>query len=329
MKEKNVKKQITYIRRKWHGVRTKEGFQRAMLFISFVLVSSLFWLILSLNDNMTHSVDVSIKVDNVPDSVTFINDLPANVHVTVKDKGTNLVRIAMLNQLHMNFNFRDFANNGVFAVSRQDFSQSLKSLFGNSAQITSTSLDSLYTFYTTGKGRRVPIVVNADITASPGYMIAGLSVPTQKSVLVYSHTPMADTIMRVYTKPIVRRNLSETIEVDVELRKIPDVRFEPEKIHVVIPVEPLVKKESVVPISVEKVPEGKNLLLFPNNVRVVYYIPMSLYNSDLVPLEVSVDYNDVGRYVGNNLPLRLSAVEDYVEGVKVLADSVEYTVQNN
>ena len=324
-----MKKQVTYIRRKWHGVRTKEGFHRAMLFISFVLVSSLFWLILSLNDNMTHSVDISVKVENIPDSVTFINDLPPSVQVTVKDKGTNLVRVAMLNQLHVNFNFRDFANKGVFAVSRQEFSQALKSLLGNSAQVTSTSVDSLFSYYTTGKGRRIPIVVNADITAAPGYMISGLPMPTQKSVLVYSNTPMADTILRVYTKPIVRRNLSETIEVDVDLRRIPDVRFEPENVHVVIPVEPLVKKESVIPISVDKVPEGKNLLLFPNNVKVVYYIPMSLYSSDLVPVEVFVDYNDVGKYSGNNLPLKLSVVEDYVEGAKVLADSVEYTVQNN
>lgn len=324
-----MKPEIKNILEQWHGVRTKEGFHRAILFICFVLVSSLLWIILSLNDNVTQTFDVRVKIENVPDSITFINDPPSMVHVTVKDKGTNLVRNGWLNKLHVNFNFRDFAENGIFHVSRTDFSTALKSAFGNSAQIASSSVDSLYMRYTSEKGRRVPVVVIADITTAPGFIMASSPEPSEKGVLIYSDSNMGDTITRVYTQPVGFRNLENTTEVEVAIRPIAGTKIVPSKVKVKIPIEPLVKKESMVTITIDKMPEGQTLLLFPNMVRVEYYTPMSLYNSDLVPVDVSVDFQDVDKYKGNNLPLRVTTLSDYVEGVKVLEDSVEYALQNN
>lgn len=324
-----MKLNIKKILEQWRGVRTKEGFHRAILFLCFILVATLLWAILSLNDSVTETFDVRVKIENVPDSITFINDPPSTVHVTVKDKGTNLVRNGWLNKLHMNFNFRDFADNGIFHVGRNDFSTSLKAAFGNSAQITSSSVDSLYLHYTSEKGRRVPVVVVSDVTTAPGFIMANSPVPSEKGVLIFAEPQVGDTISRVYTEPVVYRNLENSTEVEVAIRPISGVKIVPSKVKVKLPIEPLVKKESMVTISVDKMPEGKTLLLFPNMVRVEYYTPMSLYNSDLVPVDVTVDFQDVGKYKGNNLPVHVTVLSDYVAGVKVLEDSVEYALQNN
>lgn len=314
------------VKNKWRGMKASTGFHNSVLFMSFVAVATVFWLILSLNDSVTETFDVNIKLDNVPDSVTFIQDLPVSIHVTVKDKGSNLVRTGMFNRPHVNFNFRDYAENGIFSVNKQEFSMALKTTFGNSAQIASTSVDSLYSRYTTGKGKRVPVDVCSDVSAAPGYIIAKSPVPEVKAVLIYAQANATDTISKVYTECIVRRNLNKTQDVEVKLKPIANVKIVPSSIKVSIPVEPLVKKESTVTVEVEGGTLVEDLLLFPAKVKVEYYTPMSLYSSDLCPVEVWVDYNDIHRTKSDKLPVKTKILADYVESVRVLLDSVEYTV---
>lgn len=310
-------------------MRASTGFHNFVLFLAFVAVSSLFWIILSLNDNVTRTFDVDLKIDNVPDSVTFITDPPAIFHVTLRDKGTNILRSGIISNPRVGLNFRDYGEDGVFRLTKNEINAVVKGAFGNSAQITSVSLDSLCLRYTTDKGRRVPIVVLADVSAVPGMVISETPKPLQRSALVYSYSNVIDTITRVYTQPIVKRNMSSTTEVEVSLQPIPTVKIVPSSVKVLIPVEPLVKKESMATVTSNNVPEGESLLLFPNKVQVVYYVPMSLFNSDLVPVDVSVDYTDIFRYSGDRLPVRIRSYADYVESPRILTDSVEYTLVKN
>ncbi len=314
------------IKEKWRGMRASTGFHNFVLFLAFVAVAAFFWLVMSLNDNVTQTFDVDLKVENVPDSVTFINDPPATFHVTLRDKGTNILRSGILSHPHIGLNFRDYAENGIFRVTKTDINAAVKSTFGNSAQITAVSLDSLRLYYTSEKGRRVPVVVVADVSAASGMVISDAPKPLLHYALIYSYSEDIDTITRVYTQPIVRRNLSETTEVEIPMRPIPAVKIVPSKVKVKIPVEPLVKKESMATVSALNVPEGESLLLFPNRVQVVYYVPMSLFNSDLVPVEVSVDYRDIYKYSGDRLPVSIHSFADYVESPQMFTDSVEYTL---
>ncbi|MDE6338184.1 MAG: YbbR-like domain-containing protein, partial [Muribaculaceae bacterium] len=279
-----------------------------------------------LNDSVEDTLEVRLNVTNVPDSVTFITDPPATFHVTLRDKGTNIVRSGLLGHPKMALNFRDYSKDGIFRVSRSDVNAAMKHSFGGTAQLIGISLDSLYLHYTTRKGRRVPIVVIEDVTAAPGMVICDACQALQRSALLYSYEDKVDTITRVYTQPIIKRNLTETTEVTVALKPIPGVKIVPSSVKVKIPVEPLVKKEALATVSATNVPSGESLLLFPNRVQVVYYVPMSLFSADVVPVEVVVDYNDIYRYDGARLPVRIRRFADYVESPQIYTDSVEYTL---
>lgn len=316
------------IREEWRGMKASRGFHNALVFLAFVGVAALFWLILALNDSVTETLDVRLRIQNVPDSVTFINDPPQEIRVTLRDKGTNLMRAGILNTPHIDLNFRDYAENNLFRLSRTDLNSVLKSTFGSSAQISSVSVDSLRLSYTTGKGRRIPIVIRADISAAPGSIISGLPEPETSSVRLYSLSDEVDTITHVYTRELVKRNLKETGEYEVQLRPIPGTKIVPSKIKVRIPVEPLVKKESMATVVAENVPAGKSLLLFPTKIPVSYYVPMSLFSSDVVPMTISVEYEDTKLTTHNKVPLYMKEVQDYVMNPELKVDSVEYTLVN-
>ena len=122
-------------------------------------------------------------------------------------------------------------------------------------------------------------------------------------------------------------DLAESRSFRAELRSIPGVRLIPSTVQVEVNVEPLVAKEDVVTVVAENVPQDENLLLFPSNVRVSYYVPMSDFSDDKKAVRVVVDYNDVAAHMGERIPLRIEPVSG-VHAVKphLHTDSVEYTL---
>lgn len=296
------------------------------MFLVFVAIAAVFWFIIALNDNITETFSVRLNIVNVPDSVTFITDPPADIHVTLRDKGTNIMRSGVIKNPEVSINFRDYSRDGIFRLSASDLNAELKSDLGGVAQITSCSIDSLRLYYTTDPGKKVPVVVRADVSAASGYVIPGRPVSVQKFVKVYSYRDEIDTIHTVATQKFVRKDLAQTTVCRVKLVQIPNVKIVPSSVNVSIPVEPLVHKESYVAIDVVNLPANESMLLFPNKVQVSFYVPMSRFNDDNVPIIAMVDYNDIRRSKSSRIPVRLGKYPPMFVNVVLKTDSVEYTL---
>ncbi|MDE6842931.1 MAG: hypothetical protein K2J24_05340 [Muribaculaceae bacterium] len=320
-------KRIDRIRHRWESMKASGSLHNLAVFVVFVAVATMFWLILALNDDSQDSFDTRLVISNIPDSVTFITDPPTQLHVSVRDRGTNLLRTGVMRHPVVNFNFRDYASGGVMRISHSDIVAALKATFGTTAQIASVSVDSLRLAYTTGKGKRVPVVVSADIVPAPGNVLAGPPSSEQKSVHVYAaDRSVLDTLTRVFTDRIVRRGIEDPTDVTVPLHQVQGVRMVPDKVKVHIAVEPLIAKESLVSVTAQHVPAEESLLLFPSKVTVRYFVPMSKFSDYEPEFEIVVDYNDITRIHSNRLPVKLQRSPKGAVNAELRQDSVEYTI---
>ncbi len=311
----------------WRSIRNSSKFRSALTFLIFVGIAALFWLILTLNDSVESSVMMNVKITNKPDSVTFISDVPRHIHVEVRDKGSNLMRTAWLRTPTVNLDFRVLADNDQFVCSRSDMMVALKESFGGNASILSSSIDSLRLIYTSRPGKPIPVVVDVAAHAKAGFVVAGSpkSVPTR--VVAYGPREVLDTLNRVYTKSYVESDLDESRSFTSDLRAVRGVRLIPSRVTVDINVEPLVAKEDVVPVVAKNVPSGESLLLFPSKARVSYYVPMSEFSSDVKPVRVVADYDELATHKGARIPLRIEIIEGSLAVRPQLhTDSVEYTL---
>lgn len=317
------------IRETWARVKATKGFHSLLTFLVFVAIAALFWFFMALNENTQDDFEVKLNIYNVPDTVTFINVPPAQVHVLVRDKGTNLWRIGVISKATLNVNFRDYATQGnIFRISKSEMNGLLKNVFGPQAAIISSSVDSLRLSYTTLPGKRVPVDLQGVFTAAVGKVLTGKPVVTPSSVTVYSTQDVLDTISRVFTERVSRSGVEESQEFPVTIRPVAGVRITPATVNVKVEVEPLVKREVAVAIHTDNVPAGADLLLFPSKVRVEYFTPMSRFSDDVAvqnEIRVNVDYNEI-RSGHRKLPLHLGLTSPVFINPKLLADSVEYTL---
>lgn len=298
-----------------------------LTFAVFVGIAAMFWLILTLNDSVQDGCIVNVKISNKPDTITFISNVPKTIHVEVKDKGSSLMRTMWMKTPTVSLNFRELAENGEMICSRSDIMSALKETFGNSATILSSSLDSLRLVYTDRPGKSIPVVAEVNASAKAGYIVYGTPVSDPPRVTAYGPREIIDTLHRVKTKSYVEQDLSETRSFISELKNIPGVRLIPSSVNVKVNVEPLVAKEDIIAVVAENVPQDENLLLFPSNVRVSYYVPMSEFSDDKKAVRVVVDYKDLSEHRGERLPLHIEPIKGiYAVNPRLHSDSVEYTL---
>lgn len=316
-----------FIGKWWRNLRESSRFRSFLTFLVFVAVAAMFWMILTLNDSVQDGCLVNVRITNKPDSVTFISDVPKTIHVEVRDKGSGLMRTMWMKTPTVNLNFRELAEHGQLRCSHSDMMAALKETFGTGATIISTSIDSLRLAYTDRPGKSLPVIVEVKARAMAGYTVYGTPCSDPVRVLAYGSREVLDTLTRVYTKSYVETGLSESVMFSSELKSIPGVRLIPSKVNVKINVEPLVAKEEMVAVIAENVPDDENLLLFPSNVRVSYYVPMSEFSDSRQAVRVVVDYNEIALHMGARLPLRIEPLNG-VNAVnpRLYSDSVEYTL---
>lgn len=308
----------------WKKLRKTRAFHNALVFLGFMVVATIFWFLMALNGNMQGTLKVAVRISNVPDSVTFINDPPTNIHIDIRDKGTSLLRSAIFKDPTLVINFQEFASNGVLRFKKNDLLAALRTTFGNGAHIAATSIDSLYLEYTLRKGRRIPIVAATDVTTASGYVTEGSPRPDPGYVMVYSNRSNLDTLTRVFTEKVVKRDLTESTEATVNIVPIAGMKIIPSKVKVKIPVEPLVNQQTVVQIEAVNVPANESVILFPSTVGVDYFTPMSTFDKD-AKVSVVADYRLINRMTGR-IPIRIAGAPSFYHNVRLQTDSVEYTV---
>lgn len=314
------------IMQRWKRWRQSTRFHNLLLFLVFVGIASLFWVIIAMNDKAQVGLDVRISIVNKPDSLEFITLAPEQIHVTVSDKGTQLFRSSLMRDPVVEFNFKEYAADGVFRITTSELYSALRQRFGSTAQINSCSIDSLHLIYTDLPGKRIPIDIVSDLKAANGYVVKSQLKVDRSYVTVYSTSAnILDTIRRVRTTPIQRSNLSESTSLVVTFAPMKGVRVVPSSVNVKIDVQPLVQRTVTVDVKAVNVPEGENILLFPSVVDVTGFVPMDAFSSEEHDFVVQVDYHDI-KPGTRRLPVRLAKVASNMVNPKVKPEWIEYTL---
>jgi hypothetical protein len=308
-------------------LRSSKG-RNILSFFVFLVIATIFWLLLALNDDVQNNYKLPVTIDGFPENATVLNDYYPTINVTVKGKGSSLLQFVWSKSPALKLRFDDFTlvNDSVLQMNAAQLNSAVRNLFGVNTTVLTMRPDSLRLTYTTHPGIRLPLVIKSSVRTLPQYAYSGNPICDVDSVVIYSNSTTRYSLHSISTKPIELANLSDTTVVEAALDVPAGMRAIPATVTVKFPIEPLVSKKRSVTLGSVNVPDGLKIVPFPSVVEVSYLIPQSFYNRDNVSINAVVDYSKIESGV-KSLPVTLDRVPSYMKSVTVSPQKVDFVVE--
>lgn len=310
-------------------IHSRQG-RNALTFLVFIGISAVLWVVQVLNEETQRDLRCVVRLTHVPDSLTRVSPLPEAVNVSVRARGTQLMRYLWTSEPEISIDFRTYKSGNHISFGEAALRSFFRNTIGGNVQVQSVTPDTLSVYFTSRPGIELPVKVDAHVMSGPQYAIIGKVRALTDSVMLFAMDGISSKIRSVSTVPIILNNVRSSRTLRVALIPPQGTRVIPDSVDVRVEVEPLVSKTRRVPVKALNVPHGRKLITVPAQIEVYYMVPMSIYKkTDADPhFVVNVDYRDIAANPHTDmLPVTLaSAPKDFVN-VFLSVDSVEYIVE--
>lgn len=300
-----------------------------LIFLFFVFVSFSFWLLQMLNDDYETEFAVPLRLKNVPSDVVLTSELPSELRIGVKDRGTVLTNY-MLGQTFypITLDFQEYARKGNNV--RIPVSTLLKKISGQLNQTTkllTIKPDTLEFIYTKGKAKKVPVRLQGKIALDRQYYISDI-IYSPDSVMVYAPQPILDTIRAAYTQPVNFEQISDTTRRRVSLAKVKGARFTPSFNDLTLMVDVYAEKMVEVPVRGINFPPDQVLRTFPSKVKVTFQVGLSHFKSITADdFFIGISYEELLNNKGEKCPVNLKSIPRYVNHVRLNPEEVDFLIE--
>lgn len=314
------------------GLRSAMG-RNALTFFVFLLISTVFWFLMALNDEVQHDFRLPVTLAEFPEDVTIISGATSAVSVTVKDKESSLMKFAWGGKPQLRLAYDDFIKAGEHSLvySVNQLNSVVRGAFGPTVTILAIRPDSLDLVYTVNPGVKTRVKIDVDARTQPQCVQYGPVVLSPDSVMLFSNSKELYSVAELETAPVVLRDLADTTVVEARLVVPEGMRAIPSTVSISVPVEPLVSRTRRVELQVVDAPAGLRLVPFPSVVEVSFLMPKSLYNKESSPVGAFVEYPSSveGGVASPTLPVRVGVMPPYYRNVQVSPAVVEYVVERD
>ncbi len=313
----------------YNSLRSPRG-KSVLTFLAFLVISTILWVVMSLNEDTQRDLSCRVVITNVPDSMVRVSPLPEAINVSVRAQGTQLIKYLWHKRPQMTIDYRQYKSGNKIQFSDAALKAFFRNMVGGGCQILSVTPDSLSVMYTSSPGIKLPVHTNVHVTPAPHFVVTGQVKSLIDSVTLYSVNSMDTVLKYLATVPLTLTDVRKSQIVRVPMRVPRGMRSIPDSVDVSIDVEPLISKTRKVTITPTHVPEGMSLVTVPMQVEVYYMVPMDVYKkSENEPkFKVEVDYRDIKDPTQEKVPVTLAYAPRELLNVFISVDSVDYILEH-
>ena len=301
-----------------------------LIFLFFLFLSSMFWLMMTLNETNEQEISVPVRLVNVPKNAVMTTEMEDTVRVTVRDKGYALAAYVYGDRVKpININFSTYANRqtGYGVVLASEVLKMVNQRFTGASKVMQVKPDRLDFYFNYGLSRRLPVRMSGYVVPGKSYYLARTRF-WPDVVTVYASKRVLDSLRFVKTVPINIVNFGDTVIQTVALENIKGVKVVPNVVRIGLYPDILTEESIDVPVRAINMPEGKVLRTFPQRVKVKFIIGASMFrqvNAD--QFSVVVDYNELVNNPSDKCNVYLKGSPHGVRGARLQMTQVDYLIE--
>lgn len=301
-----------------------------LFFLFFLFLSSIFWLMMTLNETYEQEICVPVKLTNVPKNVIITTEIEDTIKATVRDKGYTLAGYLYgdrINPVTINFNTYANKNTGYGMVPQVDILKFLTQRLRASSKISAVKPDRLDFYFSYGTAKVVPVKLEGSIIPDQSYYLARTHI-SPENVTVYANNKLLDSLKYVLTEAVDIKNFNDTVQCEVKMAHKRGIKVIPDKITLTLYPDILTEEVIEVPIRTINTPEGKVLRTFPSRVKIRFTVGASMFRK--VKAEhflVVVDYNDIAAHPSDKCRLQLRNMPQAVRNARLEIQNIDYIIE--
>ncbi len=305
--------------------------RRILVFSFFLLISVIIWLLNALSKNYTTDIRYPITYTDFPEEQVLIGKPPDNLTLRVTAHGYALLRYKTFNRpVPINFQVSSFTMSRImsdtsrlFILTRYARDRIARQLPGE-LQLVDINPDSLYFRFAKETEKRLPVKPRIGFDMGNQFTTIGGVELEPDSMEVTGPDIYLDTMTGIYTRKTNLGFLEKTYEGKVELKRMPALSYDREKVTCRIRLEKITEVQQYVPIQIVGLPDSLRMQTFPPRVRVSGNVGLSNYDR-VVPeaFRVMVSYRDVMNSK-EQIPVSLEQHPDFLINPDFYPKTVEY-----
>jgi len=268
------------------------------VFFLFFLLAFVILILTKLSKVYTNTIIFNVEPENAPEEVIVLNDSTHQLKVTLTTYGFKWLNYYLRTpSLEIDFNEDVNKTEDYFLWSEAIGFSGINEQFDKNTTIKSINPDTLKFKYDTNAIKHIPVIVNTEITYSPGYDILAPIKITPDSIKVIGPKTILSKLEYIETESLLLKNIKTPIQktLDLKVKNIDKkIKLDYTAVQVNAKVERFTEGTISVPVLITNVPKGLKLKHFPKNVNVSYYTSLEAFNTiDKLEFKVICNYNDL------------------------------------
>lgn len=327
--KQNISTRFSDILQKIRDSLLSKNSREFLIFLFFVFVSFCFWLLQVLDEEYEKELSFRLAMKNVPENAVIISELPSELKVLVKDRGTILANYMFGKTFYpVNLDFSEYVGKGnVVRIHSSELSKRIATQLNLSTKIETIHPDTIEFIYTQGKGRKLPVKLQGEVKTERQFYVSGVSF-SPDSVTVYAPKSVLDTLTAAYTEPLMEEQLSDTLHRRLSLQPIKGVRFIPSHSDVTLMVDIYAEKTLEVPVRGIGFPADKVLRTFPSKVQVTFQVGLSHFKDITADdFAVEVNYKDLENNTDEKCQPELVVLSQHVTHARITPNEIDYIIE--
>jgi hypothetical protein len=301
-----------------------------LIFLLFLLLSGIFWLMMTFNETYEKEIVLPVRYVNVPQNAVLTSGESDSIHVNISDKGFSLFAFIYSRDSHtIDIDFTKYAlPDGIGSVPAIDLQHMIEQLLPTSAKITSLKTEKLVFYYNNGEKKKVPVRWRGHLKTDPHYFIAKTLIEPD-SVTIFASREKLDSIHYVYTRELNYSDIHDTLIVTSELQRMQGVKIVPNRVKINIQTDVLTEETiDSIPVVGINMPKGKVLRTFPSRVSVKIVTGMKNYKA-IMPSDILVvaDYEQFKDETSDKCTLQVKKVPEGVSRATLNIKQVDYLIE--
>ncbi len=265
-------------------IRNKFSLKRnnVKTFFFFLIFTSLLWLFIQFSKNYTREVEVAVQYTNIPQDKIFNEKSDQTLRMVLNGNGFRLMSHSWKERV-LDFNVEDAVindeNQYYFKVDKE--SSVLKNKLDFKGRVLSLQKDTLRLKVDLNLEKKIPVRIAQNIRYAVGYGSDEGLVVSPDSIMISGPSQVIDTIESIRTESLNLEglNVDYTSDLNIDVLGMSStIKVIPSKVKANILVSKFTEGNQKIPITIDNVPEGIDIKIFPKEITVVYRVGLDKYN---------------------------------------------------